>query len=1406
MSSAPVSLKPTLDRAMQRVIELEQILSAQITELKQLEDAYLASNGPAGFYNSFAMAHSLHAAAAAAASTTIGDDALSSPAGAILASALQKENPTQKAVTFSPVEDTGSFKIATSAVDGPYAAAASFSSSAPLLGGNYRNAPFVKLRRNATLTTVRLVRALTRTILLYFGCQAQGEMAVLPFNMDPTEMRHRIKILQSSVFRVVKLRLRPREGTTDEAERQKWDDEAARAESIEAWRDGGASAPAAASANAAAAASSFAGGLGRTGLRGSSRLTMMVAPPNSKTRLFDDFEIAEREKADAKLRHAELLARLAILNVRNSPWYNPRHEVALQKKVMAAERNDANPDGEDGIDNNDEGDGSAPSSSLGQQQRRTSVNNTTGMMTMIPVRPHSSGGGGGSSNKPHPHLLIRPPSSTLAAGVAPNSFGGLAPLQVNLSIDAVWAEVYRAKELQSKLRASGNASIYLASGTGGGGGGGGARGSALRGRSPSIMSSCSAGMNSDWSGEPIPRPCRSPHRHQEHAEELNEKRRHVLEVRSWRSSRSSTASSAIRPYLLLRRRCWDDSGGGGTRKGTTAEEEESASYAQRRMMSGVRQPSTPRAYTGFPSYSEKVAAREKREKSRGLWQEHGGSKEQDRQQRQKRDDTQIPYLPPLDRKSKQHHQQQPQIYQPPKLHMADFAPPIIRDNPSVAAAVKKRREREQHQLLHLQQQSPPKKPSTAAVGAPTTANSAARPSLTATSVVPAIALPIPRIVLPPKKPAAAAPKRGAGDTKRPQPRTASPLSLSTKKNRSGSTSSNSRKPSPKRKQSLSASSSRGRSPGSSSVKDDKRQQGKKPATAGGGGSGGDAGGEAPAAASPPGSPKRNKDGLSAAAILAQVNSGSSRFRLVKYKRRHHDAVTIIASWWRNILVCSAARADMLKMRVRLLAVATTLQQFGRAYQVRKRLDRNKQHVLVIQRSAQAWLASAVRARLQHGTDVVTAYGGWKRQVARCVKRFLALRELRRRQRLQHEYTEHRLTVEESDSDTLLITMQWRYDALLHRLCVAWGLEQLYFRAGANKGGTSLFAGKNNAGSGKNLKRVGSGVAAASSASPSNSSSTSPGSPSVAILPRQRVMSLSGVGANNSGIFGRSMISGQAGGDSRRTSGGSNSAGGGAGDDGDDEGGGDNDSLSPSMRLAALDLVMRARSSAQVIKKRRERFATRIQKVWRGHRVRRTVVAPLRECMEYLRLFRDAARMRILTEDKLAIRSEEEEKRWHLQNRLQRANSGIGCGGSSNNLLAAKLKGMGGSGSGAGFAAPHPFHPMTHARVVPSSTLANLGDIFPATIESSFAYFPADNLTPSQSAGNYDAGGGACAGNDSASSPLFEPTRLQYQLRAQHRKDTLDPVWRDQYHKFLARETRFFAEHQRLPVVSKMGID
>lgn len=583
------------------------------------------------------------------------------------------------------------------------------------------------------------------------------------------------------------------------------------------------------------------------------------------------------------------------------------------------------------------------------------------------------------------------------------------------------------------------------------------------------------------------------------------------------------------------------------------------------------------------------------------------------------------------------------------------------------------------------------------------------------------------------------------------------------------------------------------------------------------------------------------EGDSAAATLAAALAGASRYRHVKYKRRHADAVTILADWWRGRLACAAARATAAQLRRDIARAATVWQQFGHAYLARKRLFACKRGIGVLQRFARYRVACAARSQRQHREDVAVAYTDWKRLLFRVVRKYQAVREYRRRSKLLEDYTAHRLHVEANDNDTLIITLQWRYDTLMHKLCVAWGVEQRYYRRGLGilgavpRGGGAAASAANAAESqlsrqpSGNMREV--GGAAAAIGLPRAISSDALGSDTTATAlgaGGRRRSAAASIGIEDSGSgMGALRLSGS-GSQAKQKS---------QQDEAEEDDVDPIALLSPSMRLALIEAIKRARASAQRLKQRRERHALRIQRVWRGYWARKAVVAPLRECMEFMALFRDAARLHTLIDDKLAVRDAAEERQRELaaqeqQNHLRRLQGqqqrsskfGSGMFGGSRLQLDSSSWGSGlpllqqqqplqtiaaaaafTSGSGV-------FPPSSPA----DGDLSGRGVFFTgaaAAYAASGLYFAnsaascgAAGVTASSTFAAFQSGEGNNNGSSSSqpSNAALEPTEQQLHVQEQRRRDAADPRWRQHFHRFLSRDTHFFQDHEgKLPVVSKM---
>jgi hypothetical protein len=181
-----------------------------------------------------------------------------------------------------------------------------------------------------------------------------------------------------------------------------------------------------------------------------------------------------------------------------------------------------------------------------------------------------------------------------------------------------------------------------------------------------------------------------------------------------------------------------------------------------------------------------------------------------------------------------------------------------------------------------------------------------------------------------------------------------------------------------------------------------------------------------------------------------------------------------------------------------------------------------------------------------------------------------------------------------------------------------------------------------------------------------------------------------------------------------------------------------------------------------MKQRKERMAVKIQAVWRGHHARVSIVAPLRETMSALAEWRDIAREITLVEDKLAIRYGREQHRHELK-----------ASPSSSTFL---------SYSAEAEAA------LTAATAPTAISYFGLGSSSAAALGT--VVLPPVNMQRKRQQQRLGA----------------EPTLLEFQLQAQKRRDMTDPMWRQHYYSFLKSKTAFFVEHEKLPVVSKMGFD
>jgi hypothetical protein len=224
--AAATDLPALLQRLAERALALEAALARVLAELAEAEGPFrsrFAASSPMTWQLPPTVARPSSAAATAAAAdatlprsedrrdatpphtraaTTTAPSALSVAAGA---------PSTGKVVTFdrSAVGGTDHDEARGAAASDGRASASSAAAGASGGGSGIQGAAFVHARRAAVALTVRLIRALTRTILAAFACESQGALAILPLGLDPRELQHRHRILASGAFRVVKLRLLP---------------------------------------------------------------------------------------------------------------------------------------------------------------------------------------------------------------------------------------------------------------------------------------------------------------------------------------------------------------------------------------------------------------------------------------------------------------------------------------------------------------------------------------------------------------------------------------------------------------------------------------------------------------------------------------------------------------------------------------------------------------------------------------------------------------------------------------------------------------------------------------------------------------------------------------------------------------------------------------------------------------------------------------------------------------------------------------------------------------------------------------------------------------------------------------------------------------------------------------------
>ena len=287
--------------------------------------------------------------------------------------------------------------------------------------------------------------------------------------------------------------------------------------------------------------------------------------------------------------------------------------------------------------------------------------------------------------------------------------------------------------------------------------------------------------------------------------------------------------------------------------------------------------------------------------------------------------------------------------------------------------------------------------------------------------------------------------------------------------------------------------------------------------------------------------------------------------------------------------------------------------------------------------------------------------------------------------------------------------------------------------------------------------------------------------------------------------------------------------------GDDAVADDRGDLSPSMRLAAVDAVRRARMSAVVITKRRNRAAVSLQAWWRGCWDRKYIVAPLRTCVDALNDFVDAGRLRVTIRDKLAIHHQAKVAAY-----LRRIEAEGGAAPSPRSASMRFLLSPTGSclgdnvlqrcaSEGSGGLLPH--DPLV---TWVSDEEPGLFNYYGGDDDNADAHSVQNSIMDSVSAASFRpitlrrrAGGGlgglgglsVTAGGASmmmriptaaaaaiaaagVPQPTREPTELEYKVQAHVRRDVADPLRRQQYHRFLATRTRFVQEHPKLPVVCK----